>query len=101
MITGLSVATDCWSEVDGERETRNTFLYIADVSVAGGEVRTLLFKNAELTGVDLVDIDGDGTQDLMATMTIYGETTQKLRIYGMDIESGNPITNRTYLVSQQ
>ena len=100
MITGMNVATECWSETEGEQEKTNAFLYIADVSVAGGEVHTLLFKNLELSGVDLVDINGDTKPDLMATMMISGQTNENVRIYGVDLQSGSVITDQTYLISQ-
>jgi hypothetical protein len=71
---------------------------MADVSKAGGAVRTLTLKNADLSSLELGDYNGDGKIDLIACMSIHAQTTTKLRILVKNINTWATISDKTYPV---
>jgi hypothetical protein len=100
MITGINLQMECYSASD-DGEAYNTFIYMADVSKAGGAVRTLTLKNADLSSLELGDYNGDGKIDLIAGMSIHTQTTTKLRILVKNINTWATISDKTYPISNQ
>jgi hypothetical protein len=73
---------------------------MADVSIPGGEVRSKLMKGAYLNGLDLMDYNNDGKEDLMVSTIISANNGENIRIYVMDIESGEVLSDLTYVVAK-
>jgi hypothetical protein len=96
VATAVKMNIECPSN-EGWEEDVNTFIYIADVSGPTGTVRSLLFKHAELVGAELHDVNGDGTKDLMLSMIKEKAAGAYLRIYAMELSSGNVLMDESYL----
>jgi len=100
MVTGVQMISECYSATEGDQDAENAFIYIADVSAQGGTVKTVKMDGTSLIGLDLVDADGNGTEDLMISVIIEQETRDLARVYFMDLESQQVISNNLFNVSQ-
>jgi hypothetical protein len=100
MITGMVMEMGCYSQENGDLYAENTFIYMADVSIPGGEVRSKLMKGTYLNGLDLLDYNDDGKDDLMVSTIIPKTNGENIRIYFMDIDSGEVLSDQTYVVAK-
>lgn len=100
MATAIKMTTECSTSTNWAEDT-TTFVYMADVSGQTGTVRTLQFKHAELVGAELHDVDSDGSKELMLSMINEKATGGYMRIYAIELASGNVVMDKSYLVDQE
>ena len=99
MIMGGNLRMECSSST-GEKENSNTFIYIADVSRAGGVVQTMVINNFELFSVKIIDYNSDGKLDLLVVMKNLAITTgTNLRTIVRNLDTWAIISDKTYYVS--
>jgi hypothetical protein len=98
VVTGHDLNMECYGNT-GYDELHHTFVYVADVSNAGGVVNTLTINRARLEAVELVDYNSDGTSELMISMHPEGTVVHQLRIVVKNLTTWATISDRIYNVS--
>jgi hypothetical protein len=98
VVTGHGLTMECENST-GSGESHTTFVYVADVSKAGGTVNTLTVNRARLEAVELVDYNSDGTNELMVSMHPEGSVVHQLRIVIKNLTTWATVSDRIYNVS--
>jgi len=100
MITGIRMSTSCGTNESGEKDIENIFVYVADVSKPLGAVRSIVLKGTHMIGMDLVDYNGDGKQDLMVTIEVRQPNgAANVRVQVMNPMTLATISNKSYPVA--
>lgn len=99
VIVGNKVSMECSGTAKPtENYISNAFIYMTDVSAPGKPAYTLSVANWDLSGMNLIDYNNDGVNDLVITLSL----AKNIRIIAINLkstspfESANRISDKTY-----